>query len=71
MNESETAQHTCALYYYHPNSVGISVLKGQEILFRDNFVVAQFGDLMQLPVSDRLMVELNPETGAIVRIKNR
>ncbi len=62
---------TCALFYYHPNRVDISLLKGQTILFRDHFVIAQFGNLMQLPASEQLMVELDPETGAIVRIKNR
>ncbi len=70
-NENGTLEKTCALYYYHPNRVGISLLKGQTILFRDNFVVAQFGDLMQLPSCEQLMVELDPKTGAIVRFKNR
>ncbi|MCK9299858.1 MAG: DUF4831 family protein [Bacteroidales bacterium] len=68
---NEIPEKTCGLYYYRPNRVGISVLKGQEILYRDNFVVAQFGDLMELPSSEKLMVELDPETGAIVRFKNR
>jgi hypothetical protein len=69
--KGETSQQTCALYYYHPNRIDISLLKGQTVLFKDNFVIAQFGDLMQLPVSEQLMLELDPETGAIVRIKNR
>ncbi|HPH57994.1 MAG TPA: DUF4831 family protein [Bacteroidales bacterium] len=69
--KGETSQQTCALYYYHPNRIDISLLKGQTVLFKDNFVIAQFGDLMQLPASEQLMVELDPETGAIVRIKNR
>jgi hypothetical protein len=69
--KGETSQQACALYYYHPNRIDISLLKGQTVLFKDNFVIAQFGDLMQLPASEQLMVELDPETGAIVRIKNR
>lgn len=69
--KGETSQQTCALYYYHPNRIDISLLKGQTVLFKDNFVIAQFGDLMQLPASEQLMLELDPETGAIVRIKNR
>jgi adenylate kinase len=34
-------------------------------------LIAEKYNLMQLPASEQLMVELNPETGAIVRIKNR
>lgn len=58
------------LYYYKPNMVGISILKGQQFLVRDYLTVAQFGDLMHLPAGEHFMVELDPNTGGILRYKN-
>lgn len=54
------------LYYYYPHLSEISILNGQTVLYNQKLILAQFGDLMRLENTSPY-VELNPETGGILR----
>lgn len=56
-----------SLYYYYPHLSEISILNGQQELYKGKFNIAQFGDLMRLISDQPIQVELNPETGGIIR----
>lgn len=59
-------EEPAGLYYYQPERVKVTLKDGNRMLWHQELMLAQMGQLLRMKSHDNLSVTLDPETGAII-----